>query len=295
MLGLGRLFSTAKAALIPVVAADHHLIRANSLSGGAGMIAALLGGAAGIGLSGAAGSPVAFGAAAVIYLLAAGAARSLSSPYAHPAARGAALRDQLARVAREALVGVRAVSARAAAWVPLVALFLVRVLVMLGAIAAILVIKSEFPGSADRGGRLGGSALALGAAGVGAFLAAFATAAWEKRLRTKTMIVGGVVLTGVGITVLAASNGIAPLVVATAIAGFGAFVTKVAVDAALQRELPDDLRGRGFALYDILYNSASVAAAGVIAVAGIGGARPSLFGAALVAGGAAAWLFSSTP
>jgi hypothetical protein len=44
-------------------------------------------------------------------------------------------------------------------------------------------------------------------------------------------------------------------------AGFGAFVAKVAVDAQVQEALPDEYRGRAFALYDILYNLASVVAA----------------------------------
>ena len=47
----------------------------------------------------------------------------------------------------------------------------------------------------------------------------------------------------------------------TLFGGFGAFVAKVAVDAQVQEALPDEYRGRAFALYDILYNLASVVAA----------------------------------
>jgi hypothetical protein len=36
------------------------------------------------------------------------------------------------------------------------------------------------------------------------------------------------------------------------------------VDAQVQEALPDDYRGRAFALYDILYNIASVTAAAIV-------------------------------
>ena len=50
----------------------------------------------------------------------------------------------------------------------------------------------------------------------------------------------------------------------TLVGGFGAFVAKVSVDAQVQEALPDVYRGRAFALYDILYNLASVGAAIIV-------------------------------
>ena len=52
----------------------------------------------------------------------------------------------------------------------------------------------------------------------------------------------------------------------TFLGGLGTFLTKVAVDAQVQEVLPDDMRGRAFALYDILYNLASIAAGALMVV-----------------------------
>ena len=61
--------------------------------------------------------------------------------------------------------------------------------------------------------------------------------------------------------VVAPVLGIVTTVGLSLFAGYGAFVAKVAVDALVQEALPDEYRGRAFALYDILYNLASVVAA----------------------------------
>jgi sugar phosphate permease len=63
--------------------------------------------------------------------------------------------------------------------------------------------------------------------------------------------------------------------------GFGGFLTKVAVDAQVQEALPDIYRGRAFALYDILYNVASVVAALVVVVFEAWSVRGLLIGAGI--------------
>ncbi len=55
-----------------------------------------------------------------------------------------------------------------------------------------------------------------------------------------------------------------PVFALTFVGGLGGFLAKVAVDALVQEELPDVYRGRAFALYDILYNAASVVAAALM-------------------------------
>jgi MFS family permease len=131
---------------------------------------------------------------------------------------------------------------------------------MVVAIAAILIIKKEFPGGADRFGRLDSGALALGSAGLGAFTAALLAPSIGSRIKRPGMIVSGFLVSGVGIIALGGIVSIPAVLGLTFVAGFGTFLTKVAVDAQVQDALPDELRGRAFALYDILYNVASVIA-----------------------------------
>jgi MFS family permease len=137
---------------------------------------------------------------------------------------------------------------------------------MVVAIAAILIIKNQFPGGGERFGRLNSGALALGAAGLGAFAAALLAPLAGIRLKQPGLIVAGFLVSGAGIISLGGIANIPAVLGLTFVAGFGAFLTKVAVDAQVQQALPDEFRGRAFALYDILYNIASVVA-GLLMVA----------------------------
>lgn len=262
LLGLGRLFLTTKGAVLPVLLHEHHLLQGNSLSGGGGMVAALIGAVVGIATISIVTPEAAFGLAGLIYLLSALASRSISVPLAHGSENqplGAAVRS----VAADLFDGVRAIWQRVHARLPLLSIFLLRTLAMFVAISAILIIKNTF-GEGERVGRLSSSALALGAAGVGAFVGALSAPVLGKRLRRGGLILFGFAISSAGIVALGGILNIYSVMALTFLGGYGGFVTKVAVDAAVQESLPDDYRGRAFALYDILYNLASVVAGGLM-------------------------------
>ena len=282
VLGLGRLFLVTKGAVLPVVLEEHHLLRGNALSGGGGMIAALLGGVAGVGVVGWLGPRPSFAAAGIAYAVAAAVARRISRPFAHPRPPDETVRAAAVRVLRELLQGVGEIARRPRARLPLIAIFVLRTVGMIVAIAAILVIKSEFPEAGDRFGRLSASALALGSAGAGAFLGAVTAPVIGRRLAKPGLVVAGFVVSGTGVAALAGVRAIPAVLVLTAIGGFGGFLTKVAVDAQVQEALPDEYRGRAFSLYDILYNLASVAAAAVMVLGEEVALRPMFVGTGLV-------------
>ena len=78
------------------------------------------------------------------------------------------------------------------------------------------------------------------------------------------------------------------LLVAWAFIGAGAQVLKITVDTVLQRALPDDVRGRVFIAYDIVFNVAFVMGVAAVALppvgrAGVVGAADLVAVAALVA------------
>jgi MFS family permease len=291
LLGISRLFLTTKGAALPVLLAERDLVRGNAISGGGGMISALVGGVAGLGLSAGVGNQAALVAAGFVYAASMLPAGAISSAMAHPHARLPSPAAQMAQVAAELAAGLSAVWHRNRVRLALAGIFVLRTVVIFVAIVAILAIKQRFPEGPDRVGRLSTSAIALGAAGTGAFLAAL-TAPWAARRLTN----GGLVLLGFGVAAsgliaLGAIGNLTAILVLSFVTGYGAFVAKVAVDAQVQEGLPDDYRGRAFALYDIIYNLASVlAAALILAVAESGSFRVPL----LVAGGAtvalAGWL-----
>jgi MFS family permease len=264
LLGLGRLFLTTKGAVLPVVLDEQHLLKANSLSGGGGMISALLGGAAGVELLRVITPYGGLTLAGVLYGGAALLALRLSSSFAHDHPHHRSLGRSITSTAEGLVMGVAAIWRRPSARLPLLAIYVLRTIGMVVAIAAILIIKKKFPGAGDSFGRLNLGVLALGAAGAGALAAALTAPVAARWLRQPGLITAGFAAAGVGIIALGGIVSVPALLGVTFIAGFGTFLTKVAVDAQVQEALPDGFRGRAFALYDILYNLASVTAAAIM-------------------------------
>ncbi|MDQ3662261.1 MAG: MFS transporter [Actinomycetota bacterium] len=281
LLGLGRLFLTAKGASLPLTLHEHHLLQGNSISGGGGMIAALAGGVVGLAAVAFSGAGPALGLAAALYLVSAAVAASIGSAMRADRRHTAALAKEIARVAVELKDGLRQAWRRPPVRLPLVAIFLLRVVVIFVAIATILVIKEQFPQTGDEFGRLSASALALGAAGVGAFIGAATAPMLGARLERAGLILVGFGVSSVGLLSLGWVASLAAMLALALVTGYGTFVAKVAVDALVQEGMPDEYRGRAFSLYDILYNLASVVAAGFLVVFGVSNA----VGAPLVAAG----------
>jgi MFS family permease len=285
LLGIGRLFLTTKGAALPVVFHEHHLLQGNSLSGGGGMIAALLGGLLGVGAVGVLGTATSLAIGALSYVLAAFLAARISDPLAHDLRSFEQVTDALARVWNDLREGLTEISKRAAVRLPLIGVFLVRTVAMLAFFAAIVIIKEEFPDAGDRFGRLSSSALALGAAGVGAFIGAVTAPAFGRRYNEPQVMLIGFVVSGVGIMALGGIEAIPAVLGLALVGGFGAFLAKVAVDAQVQRALPDEYRGRAFAVYDVIYNVASVGAAAILI-----GAQETSLRAGVIGAGACALL-----
>ena len=282
LLSLGRVFLATKGAVLPVLLHDHHLLGGNSLSSGAGMISALLGGAVGIFGVEFVGTDAALIIAAAIYASSAWVLGRISSPLGHPHAQAESLRKAIGRINSELVEGVKAIWVRKPARLSLIAIFVLRSISMFVVVAAILVIKKIFPGEVGDLGRVSSSAVALGAAGVGAFTGAVVAPLLGRRFANAGLILLGFIVSGISIIALGGIEHLPALLALTFLGGLGGFVSKVAVDAEVQADLPDELRGRAFALYDILYNLASVVAAGGMLIAADASLRPRLVVAGVI-------------
>jgi hypothetical protein len=276
LMSLGRVFLATKGAVLPVLLHEHHLLGGNSLSSGAGMVSALLGGAIGIFGVEVVGQDVALIIAAAIYVAAAFVLGRISSPLDHAHAHEETLGAAVRRINTELAEGVRAIWVRKPARLSLTAIFILRTIGMFVVVAAIIVIKQVYQGEVGELGRVSSSAVALGAAGAGALLGAAVAPLIGRRLANGGLILLGFVISGITIIVLGGVVNIPALLALTFFGGLGGFVSKVAVDAEVQQDLPDELRGRAFALYDILYNLASVAAAGAMVIGSSISLRPRL-------------------
>ena len=264
VLGAGRLFLTTKGASLPVVLHERQLLRGNAISSGGGMISALVGGVVGLVAVDLIGHNGSFVLCGLAYFASAVVAGRISMRMAHEHPPDASFFRGVQRVALELIDGFAAIAKRARARLPLIGVVIVRTAGMLVTVAAILVIKAFYPEPDDDTARRLLSAVALGAAGAGAFIGATVAPLIGARFTRPGLIILGFLISGTGIFALGGIERIPALLVLTFIGGLGTFVAKVAVDAEVQAALPDIYRGRAFALYDIGYNLASVMAAGVM-------------------------------
>jgi MFS family permease len=247
------------------------------------MVAALLGAVAGIGLIVVIPTEAAFALAGGVYVLGGLVARGISLPLAHPVGQHAPVGEAVVQVGRDLFDGLRVIWNSVQARLPLIGIFLLRTLAMFVVVSAILIIKNSF-GEGERVGRLSSSALALGSAGLGAFVGALTAPLLGTRLRRGGLVLFGFAISSAAIVMLGGIADIYALIPLTFVGGLGGFVTKVAVDASVQEALPDEYRGRAFALYDILYNLASVVA-GVLMVLTYDPTRPQGLRAVMVVTG----------
>nr|WP_312880437.1 MFS transporter [Actinokineospora xionganensis] len=120
-----------------------------------------------------------------------------------------------------------------------------------------------------------------GMVGLGILLAGLTTARivakfYRRRTVVAALVVGGVSVVALGLPMLMITTLAAALVVS-----YAGQIVKLCVDAAVQRDIGDEVRGRVFALYDTLFNVAQVVSVSLAAlVVAPDGTSPGLFAAA---------------
>jgi MFS family permease len=146
------------------------------------------------------------------------------------------------------------------AWNALAALGVYRVTFGVMTVLVVLEQRGLFHRESDADGGLRGVSVSFAALAIAVPLGAVVTPAAVRRWGIGRWVPAQLIVTGVGLAALALPFR-APLVVAAAfLLGFGGQAVKVSVDAAVQRTVDDEHRGLVFALYDVLFNVAFVAA-----------------------------------
>ncbi len=251
LLSSSRFVLAAKGAALPNTVGSADLVTANAVSALAGMTAAFLGAVVGstfVALVPALGLLLA-GAA---YLAAAGAFHAL------PDVGGGTVTETVTggarRVVAELADGLAFVARHAQVRRPLLTVAANRMLLGAGFIMLVLVADERYDLEAA------GYGLALAVTGVGAFagtwLAPVLGARYERRgLLPLTFLVGAAAA-----VCAAFSTTLGVLLAGVGAAAFAFQVLKVLVDALVQEESPDEVRGRVFSVYDLLYNVAFILA-----------------------------------
>ncbi len=270
-ISINRFYLTALGASLPHVVKRDELIMANSVSATSGTMASLAGGGLGLalhqGMSGGHGTDAALMLAAMCgYLcssvLARRLARDLLGPHGEIPAMSAS--QALRGVAAGLVDGGRHIWARPMARNSLGVLAAQRFCYGTGTIATLLLYRNYF-NDPEHGtdSAMRGLGLVFGAAGAGFFLAATITPGITRRIGKPAWMVLSLFAAAVFGFALAAPYEPPPLVLGAFLLGIAAQSVKLCVDTIVQESVEDAYRGRVFALADMLFNSAFVAAAAV--------------------------------
>ncbi|MET8699311.1 MFS transporter [Kitasatospora sp. NPDC004723] len=271
---LNRFILAGLSAALPRVVRGEQLVTANALSPTLGTVAAACGGGLGFLLHqvmppGPKADAALVCLAAVLYLTAALAAlrmdRDLLGPAHHP--DRPALGQALAQAARELqaavthLVRDRRPAAHALAAVT-AARFCYGVLI----VVVVMLARYTFNDPTDSAAGLATLGQAVGLSAAGFFVAAVISPWCSRRLGLAGWMTLCLAAPVLFVPVLGLGFRLVPCLIAALLLGVVTQGTKICADTVVQESVEDDYRGRVFAIYDVLFNVAFVAAALVTAL-----------------------------
>ncbi|MFG2652980.1 MFS transporter [Streptomyces sp. NPDC048436] len=255
-------------ASLPRVVDTERLVMANSLSPTAGTLAATVGGGLAfvVRLVGPDSDAAVVLLGSALYLCAALAslrmARELLGP--DPEVVKPRLGAALSGTARDLMAGVRHLSQRRPAAHALLGMTLMRF--CYGALSVMVLMLCRYAWSSSEADGLALLGLAVGISGAGFFAAAVVTPWAVSRLGAGGWIVACAGAAAVLEPALALPFTPVPLLIAAFLLGLTTQGAKIATDTVVQSAVDDRFRGRIFSVYDVLFNVAFVAAAGVAAL-----------------------------
>ena len=261
VLSANRFFLATMSAVLPQLVPEDDLIVANSVSSTGGSVANVVGLGLGTALAGLVGGSQAAAIAAVAFVISALTARLVPVHRGLPAHR-ISVREEIAEVLRQMAEGLRAVRDDRRVRFAMSAIGTVQFLV--GAVTAVLfyafIVVLELP--------VEDATAVLGVLAVGIGVGIVFVPPIANRFRHDLLIPISFVIAGLGV-ILAAAGDISRvrLSVGTFFVGISYAFAKIPVDTIVQEQMADQIRGRAFAAYDMLFNIARVTGVGIMAIA----------------------------
>ena len=272
IISISRFVLSALSAALPRVSAEAELVTANALSATAGSIFTALGGGAAVAVRAVLGSrdadyAVIAAAALVPYLVAAVSARGFALRALGPSADERRGRETPAEVVRGLVAGAQDVRRTTPVANALAAIAAHRLFFGIWTVCTLLLYRNYFTDSGFFRSGLTGLTQLVALVAVGGALAALITPAAFRRFGATRWAAGMLFFSAV-VEVALTLPYVKPLIVLSGLLlGFAAQAVKITVDTLVQQDIEDGFRGRVFALYDMLFNLALVAAAAITAVA----------------------------
>ena len=245
-----RVALTVKSASIPDVLSGKDLLQGNGLSQAGGALAQIFGIVLGGGLAGFVPPFVPVIVGALVLLLGAFVAMQLRRAELHP--HETSFGQEASLVVRNIVEGLKEVASRAPAALGLSSFQMLRYQFWgFGLFVFALYAKNLVAGGDS-------DTLSLALSGLGGLagggLGMIVAHKYKDRVAPVRLLLGSMVLLGIGAIVGGVFVSVAGFAVMLFIGFFSFFVGKISADTIMQQTMPDDFRGRAFALFDIAYN-----------------------------------------
>jgi MFS family permease len=286
-LGISRFVLSGLSASLPHVVPVRNLVEANALATTLGAMVAVLGAVCAVGIRAVfgadnTGSGITTGVAVLGSLVAAGCAVRFKRCALGPDEVDEPATAVLA-VARGLSDGGRAALAAPSVAAGFVALFAHRAAVGISLLLTVLLMRFSFTDMGPLKAGMAGIGEIMLAGGLGILAAGLTTARIVHRFGRRRTISGALVLAALAQAGLGLPMVLPTVLLATFVIMYAGQIIKLCVDAAAQRDIGDETRGRVFALYDTLFNITSVVAfVAAAAVVPLDGRSPGLIVAATV-------------
>jgi hypothetical protein len=257
-----RVTLAVKSAAIPDVLSGRDLLQGNALSQAGGALFQIVGIAFALAAGGVLPAWLVVLGGAAVLAIGAWAATRLRHIEASP--HVATFAEEARRVIRTIVAGLREVASRPAAAVGLVGFQMLRYQFWgFGLFVFALYAKNLVEG----GSKSQVPTLISGGVGlIGGVLGLFVAQAWKDRIPPVRLLLVSMVLLGVATLIFGGLVSVAGFAVMLFVGFFAFFVGKISADTIVQQAMPDDFRGRAFALFDIAYNLGFIVPALILSV-----------------------------
>ena len=254
---VNRFFLATAQAVVPRLVPTEDLLAANSIATVGGTVALLVGVFAGGLVADAFGTTAIVALASAMWVATSFIARTIGSDLRPLMIPGAPelLRHQVRRVAVELADGLRHIVHAPRAVGPITSIGVDQVGQGLILVLALVVFRERF----QQG--VGSFSWLIGAGGVGVFVGLATIGRLDRRFARERIVSGAFAVGGVAILLVSLLVTPWTLLLASFVVGLSFAWKKVPVDTMVQEAVPDGLRGRVFAAYDVVYNVARLAAA----------------------------------
>ena len=254
---VNRFFLATAQAVVPRMVPTKDLLAANGIATVGGTVALLVGVFAGGLISDAFGNGAIVTAAAIMWLvtsLIAWRIRSDLRPHLLPGSSDL-LRHQLRRVGFEFLDGITHIVRTPRAIAPITSIAVDQMGQGLVLVLALVVFRERF------GTGVGSFSWLIGAGGVGVFLGLATVGLLDRRFSREHIVAFSFAFGGIALLLVALFLNRWSALLASFVVGLTFAWKKVPIDTMVQEAVPDGLRGRVFAVYDVAYNLARLTAA----------------------------------